>query len=119
MGDLLPILITAAIMAAVMAGFWLLAVHVRRRGMAGAAVRAALASYDEAFHATAHQSHYEIRAQAERKTPAPSPDGRWTRHRSGAASRAATHRPFGSAPRRAGRLRRAIGRWASRAVRRR
>ncbi|WP_326613312.1 hypothetical protein [Streptomyces scopuliridis] len=34
----------------------------------------AMASYDEAFYGTAHESHYEIQAQAERKTPVPSPD---------------------------------------------
>nr|WP_079145986.1 hypothetical protein [Streptomyces lydicus] len=34
-------------------------------------------AYDEAFRATAHESHHEIRAQAERKAPPPSPDGRW------------------------------------------
>ncbi|OEV13612.1 hypothetical protein AN218_02700, partial [Streptomyces nanshensis] len=48
MDDVLPVLLTAAAVAAVTAGFWRLAVVVRRRGVAGTAMRAALASYDEA-----------------------------------------------------------------------
>ena len=35
----------------------------------------ALAAYEEAFRATSHASHYEIRAQGERKAPTDSPDG--------------------------------------------
>lgn len=56
--------------------FWLfawLAAVVRRRGLAGEALRGALAAHDEAFHVTAHDSAYEIRAQAERKVPVVSP----------------------------------------------
>lgn len=78
MRESVPFLVTVGVLAAVMGGFAWLAARVRRRGLAGTAVRAALASYDEAFHATAHESHYELRAQAERRVPAPSPDGKWT-----------------------------------------
>ncbi|MFF9361268.1 hypothetical protein [Streptomyces griseoluteus] len=51
--------------------------HVRRRGGAGG-VRAA---YEEAFRATGHAAYQEIRAEAERKTPADSPDGPFRRTR--------------------------------------
>lgn len=66
-----------AVVAAVMGCFALLARHVRRRGIAGSAMRAAMAAHDEAFRVTAHESHYEIRAQVRRKAPMASPDGRW------------------------------------------
>ncbi|MGN9793213.1 hypothetical protein ACTMTU_19230 [Streptomyces sp. OZ13] len=49
MGDLLPLPAFAACLAAIMGFFAWIAVHVRRRGLAGEAVRAALASHDEAF----------------------------------------------------------------------
>ncbi len=52
----------------------------RRRGGAGTGVSGALAAYEEAFRATSHASHHEIRAQAERKAPTDSPDG-WRRRR--------------------------------------
>ncbi|KMS89447.1 hypothetical protein ABZT16_07140 [Streptomyces flaveolus] len=61
---------------------WLARV-IRRRGGAGAGVGAALASYEEAFRATSHAAHHEIRAQADRRSPAESPDG--TRRRPGRA----------------------------------
>ncbi|GGT47222.1 hypothetical protein GCM10010271_59120 [Streptomyces kurssanovii] len=93
MGDLLPLLVFTGCLAAIMGLFASLAVHVRRRGLAGAALRAALASHDEAFRVTAHESYYEIRAQAERQGQALSPDGRWTPDRDGA-------RPAGSGSRR-------------------
>jgi hypothetical protein len=70
----LPLLILAGALAAVMGFFAWLAALVRRRGIAGTALRGAIASYDEAMRVTAHDSHYEIRAQAERKAPVPSPD---------------------------------------------
>ncbi|MCH6160336.1 hypothetical protein [Streptomyces marispadix] len=115
MRDLVPFLITAAALAAVMAGFAWLAARVRRRGLAGTAVRAALASYDEAFRTTAHESHYEIQAQAERKVPAPSPDGRWTRQRPEGPVGERIRRPLSPAPRG---LRRVFGRWFGRRARR-
>ncbi|MFH8930226.1 hypothetical protein [Streptomyces pristinaespiralis] len=101
MGDLLPLLVFASCLAATLACFTWIAVHVRRRGIAGAAVRAALASHDEAFRVTAHVSHYEIQAQAERQGQALSPDGRWTPDRDGARSAGAeSRRPRGARYRR-------------------
>ena len=50
-----------------------LASRARRRGTAGAAIAGAMAAYDQAFHGTAHDSHVEVQAQAERKAPIPSP----------------------------------------------
>ncbi|AYN32586.1 hypothetical protein DUI70_2083 [Streptomyces albus] len=69
-----PFLVVLGSFAVVLGALARLAVHVRRRGSAGAGIGAALASYDEAFRATAHDSHYEIQAQSERKAPLLSPD---------------------------------------------
>ncbi|MFE4691524.1 hypothetical protein ACFRH6_15865 [Streptomyces sp. NPDC056749] len=74
MSDGLPLLVLAVAPAAVMGFFRWPASRVRRRGTAGAAVSAALASYDEAFRVTAHDAHHEIRAQAARKAPLLLPD---------------------------------------------
>ncbi|HZG02745.1 MAG TPA: hypothetical protein VE546_04035 [Streptomyces sp.] len=76
MGGLLPYLVVTGSLAAAMGFFAWLARVVRRRGVAGAAVRAAMAAYDEAFHVTAHDSHHEIRAQAERRAPVATRYGR-------------------------------------------
>jgi hypothetical protein len=108
MSDLLPLLVLAGALAVVMAVFRWLASHVRRRGTAGAAISAALASYDEAFRVTAHDAHHEIRAQAERKAPLLSPDRPWESGRPGppALERPRTRRPG---------LRRRVGRrWRRR-----
>ncbi|MGW2280996.1 hypothetical protein [Streptomyces sp. NPDC001770] len=75
MGVLLPLLIVAGCLAAVMGLLASLAARVRRRGTAGAAIGAALASYEEAFRTTSYAAHQEIRAQADRQAPLPSPDG--------------------------------------------
>ncbi|MEU6734507.1 hypothetical protein ABZ929_15085 [Streptomyces physcomitrii] len=69
-----PFLVVLGSFAVVLGAFARLAVHVRHRGSAGAGISAALASYDEAFRATAHDSHYEIQAQSQRKAPLLSPD---------------------------------------------
>ncbi|NKI40052.1 hypothetical protein [Streptomyces physcomitrii] len=69
-----PFLVVLGSFAVVLGALARLAVHVRHRGSAGAGISAALASYDEAFRATAHDSHYEIQAQSQRKAPLPSPD---------------------------------------------
>ncbi len=61
--------------AAVLIGLAWLASRARRRGIAGAAIAGAMAAYDEAFHATAHDSYVEVQAQADRKVPIPAPDG--------------------------------------------
>ncbi|MGW1075808.1 hypothetical protein [Streptomyces sp. NPDC002537] len=79
MSDLLPILGIFGGFAAVLAGFVWLAFRVRRRGTAGAAVTAALASWEEAYRVTSHESYWEIKAQAQaqRQLPLQSPDGHW------------------------------------------
>ncbi|MFF0449114.1 hypothetical protein ACFYT4_22360 [Streptomyces sp. NPDC004609] len=109
MRDLVPLLFLGVGLAVVIGFFTWLASHVRRRGVAGAAITSALASYDEAFRVTAHESHHEIRAQAERKAPVLSPDDQWTPDRGRARRRPAAGsrrpaRPF------ALRLRRGPGR---------
>lgn len=110
MGELLPFLFLLGGLAAVLGLFTWLAARIRRRGLAGGAVSAALASYEEAFRVTAHESHVEIRAQAERKAPLLSPDDHG---KPGPGDAAATgpRRPVRSGPRRA---RRRLGRWAGR-----
>ncbi|WP_326659346.1 hypothetical protein [Streptomyces sp. NBC_00385] len=90
MDELLPFLVFAGALAAVLGGFARLASRVRRRGLAGAATRAAMASYDEAFRVTAHDSYYEIQAQVERQAPMAAPDAPW---------RPLRDRPPGSRPR--------------------
>lgn len=77
MGSLLPYLLLAGGLAVVLGGFAWLASVVRRRGVAGAAMRAAMASYDEAFRVTAHESYYEIRAASDRQEPVGSPGDPW------------------------------------------
>ncbi|MGR3873771.1 hypothetical protein ACUXZZ_35090 [Streptomyces graminifolii] len=81
MHALLPYLVMLGFLAAVLGLFTWPARRIRRRGTAGGAMSGALASYEEAFRATSHASHYEIRAQSERKAPADSPDGRRRRRR--------------------------------------
>ncbi|WP_406094272.1 hypothetical protein [Streptomyces sp. NBC_01013] len=77
MDELVPFLVFAGALAAVIGCFGLLAARVRKRGLAGSAMRAAMASYDEAFRVTAHDSYYEIQAQLERQAPMASPDDPW------------------------------------------
>jgi hypothetical protein len=79
MNALVPYLLLAGGLAVVMGGFAWLASVVRRRGVAGAAMRAAMASYDEAFRVTAHESYYEIRAQSDRQQPVGAPGAPWRR----------------------------------------
>lgn len=109
MSDLLPLLVIVCALVVVMALFGWLASHVRRRGTAGAAVTAALASYDEAFRVTAHDAHHEIRAQADRKAPLLSPDHPWE------SGRGAGPSPWEGPRRRRPGLRRRAGRlWRGR-----
>ncbi|MCM2390297.1 hypothetical protein [Streptomyces albipurpureus] len=89
MSELLPLLVFVGALAAILGFFAWLASLARRRGVAGAAIRAAMASHDEAFRITAHDSYYEIQVQAERKVPIPSPDDPWKRRRVEAAQRRA------------------------------
>jgi hypothetical protein len=81
MGAFLSFLVVVGGLAALLGFFVWLASHVRRRGVAGEAVRAALAAYEEGFHGTAHAAHYEIQAQGQRKAPMPSPDDKLRRNR--------------------------------------
>ncbi|WP_234341751.1 hypothetical protein [Streptomyces sp. NRRL S-646] len=83
MDALLPYLVLAAGLAVVMAAFTWLALRIRRRGTAGGGLGGALAAYEEAFRATSHAAHHEIRAQADRKTPTGSPDPLRTRRKRG------------------------------------
>jgi len=83
MDALLPYLVLAAGVAVVMAAFTLLALRIRRRGTAGGGLGGALAAYEEAFRATSHAAHHEIRAQADRRTPTGSPDPLRTRRKRG------------------------------------
>ncbi|MEV4976489.1 hypothetical protein [Streptomyces scopuliridis] len=108
----LPLLILVGGLAAVLGFFTWLASRIRRRGLAGGAMSAALASYEEAFRITAHESHVEIRAQAERKAPILSPDDHWGRG-PGESRQADTegHRPLQPRPHRS---RRGLGRWLNR-----
>ncbi|MEU5028084.1 hypothetical protein [Streptomyces milbemycinicus] len=92
MGELLPFLMVVASLAAVMGFFTWLAVLVRRRGVAGAAFRSIVDVYDQAWHATGHDSHYEIQVQAERKLPIPSPDDPWRPDRGAVTRRASPSR---------------------------
>jgi hypothetical protein len=77
MSQLLSFLALLGALAVVMGFFAWLASVVRRRGLAGAGIRAALASYEEAFKVTSHDSHYEIQAQAEAKSPTGAPGDPW------------------------------------------
>ena len=79
MSALLPYLVLLGFLAAALGFFTWLARRIRRRGTAGGGIGGALAAYEEAFRTTSHASHHEIRAQAERKATADSPDGsrRW------------------------------------------
>jgi hypothetical protein len=106
-GQLLPLLIVVGALTVVMGFLTWLASVVRRRGLAGSGISAAMASYEEAFKVTAHDAHYEIQARAQalsptavpgdpwrpaRDTPGPGGAGRSrrTRHRSGLRRRLGT-----------------------------
>ncbi|MCT2545881.1 MULTISPECIES: hypothetical protein [Streptomyces] len=109
MDEVVPLLVVVAALASVMGFFTWLAVVARRRGVAGSALSAALASYNEAYQGTAHQAYHEIRVQAERQVPVLSPDGAW-RPLPGAEGvrrgRRPARRPSRGLRRRFGRLRR-------------
>ncbi|WP_405946849.1 hypothetical protein OG588_09200 [Streptomyces prunicolor] len=78
---LLPYLTLLGFLAAVLGFFTWPARRIRRRGTAGGGMSGALAAYEEAFRATSHASHHEIRARGERKVPTDSPDGLRRRRR--------------------------------------
>lgn len=98
MDAFLPFLISMGGLAAVLGLFVRLAARIRRRGLAGGAMSGALASYEEAFRVTAHESHVEIRAQAEREAPLLSPGDHWGRS-PGEACRGGTENPSPLQPR--------------------
>ncbi|WP_371097680.1 hypothetical protein [Streptomyces sanglieri] len=110
MDEVVPLLVMVAALAVVMGFFTWLAVVARRRGVAGSALSAALASYNEAYQGTAHQAYHEIRARAEHQVPVLSPDGAWRPLPPGAAGvrrgRPPARRPLRGLRRRFGRLRR-------------
>lgn len=60
-------------LAVVLAGLTWFASWAKRRGR-GSGVAGALAAYEEAYRTTAHQSHYELRQQSDRKSETSSPD---------------------------------------------
>jgi len=105
MGGWLPYLIFVGALVAIMGFFAWLAVLARRRGVAGSAIRVAVAAHDQAWQVSGYQSHLEVRAQAERKAPIESPDHPW---RPASHDLGARH-PAARAPRR-GRLRRSLRR---------
>lgn len=112
MSDVVPYLVLTGCLAVVMGFFTWLAVLARRRGSAGSAVRAALASYEEGMRITAHDAHHEVRAQADRQAPVVSPGSpAWGVRRDTGPSR--TNRPGRRRPA-VGRLRRRLGRTARR-----
>jgi hypothetical protein len=75
MNAVLPPLLVLGGLAAAVAGFAWLARRVRRRGTAGAAASAALASWEEAFRITSYEAYQEARVRTELTSPRPSPDG--------------------------------------------
>jgi hypothetical protein len=62
-------LVVSVLLAVLLALSWL-AARVRRRGIGGDV----MAQVDQVFRPTAHQSHHEIQAQAERGVTMTSPD---------------------------------------------
>lgn len=62
--------------AAALTGLAFLARRIRRRGSAGPAIGAAMAAYDEAMHATAHQTFVEMQSQRDRTQERPAPGER-------------------------------------------
>ncbi|MFF4102869.1 hypothetical protein [Streptomyces sp. NPDC001903] len=93
MDDLLPLLAVFGGLGAVVLGLAALARRVRARGSAGAAIGAALASWEEAYRVTSHEAYQEVRAQTERQAPALSPDGPWHRRPAEGVRRSIEPRP--------------------------
>ncbi len=112
MNPLFPFLVVAGSLAAVMGFFTWLASVVRRRGMAGAGIREAMASFEEAYKVTSHDSYYEIQAQARAQSPTATPGDPWRTGRNAPGSTGANGRT--PVPRRRPRLsglRRRLGAW--------
>ncbi len=92
MSEVVPYMVVSGCLIAVMGFFTWLKRLVIRRGLAGSALRGALASYEEAMRITSHDSHIEIRAQADRQTPVVSDDPGWTGRTAAGTSAARTRR---------------------------
>ncbi|MGI5350252.1 hypothetical protein ACQEU8_19030 [Streptomyces sp. CA-250714] len=107
MSEVVPYLVASGCLIAVTGFFTWLKRVMLRRGLAGSALRGALASYEEAMRITSHESHIEIRAQADRQTPVVTGDPRWTGRTAAGTSAARTRRPRRPSRRR---LRRWLGR---------
>jgi hypothetical protein len=84
--QLVPLLVITACLLAVLGCFAWLASRIRRRGMARDALQVFTGAYDTMYRPTAEESHYEIQAQAERKSPFASPDDAPWRRVSGRGS---------------------------------
>ncbi|MER7174084.1 hypothetical protein [Streptomyces mesophilus] len=95
MAEVVPYLLAFGGLIAVMAFFTWLKRLVLRRGLSGSALRGALASYEEAMRITSHESHIEIRAQADRQAPAFDDDPRWTGRTLAGANAVRTRRSSG------------------------
>lgn len=77
MRDFLPLLVIFGALILALCGLAWLAVSARRRGTGGAALRGALAAWEEAYRVTSHDSYQEIVAEAQRKAPLLAPDEHW------------------------------------------
>jgi hypothetical protein len=63
-------LATAAAVAAILVGLWLLAVRVRRRGVGDRVA----GPFDEIWHPSGRHTHAEVQEARQRVAPVPSPD---------------------------------------------
>jgi hypothetical protein len=118
MNQLLPFLVIAGSLAAVMGFFTWLASVVRRRGLAGAGIREAMASFEEAYKVTSHDSYYEIQAQARAQSPTATPGDPWRSGRDVSGSTGADGRtPVPRRPTHGSGLRRRLGAWHRRVTR--
>jgi len=77
MGQLVPFLVVAAVLAAILGALAWLASRVRRRG-AGLDIAGPI---DEIYRPNAHHCHLEIQVQERRMVPMPSPGDPWKRRR--------------------------------------
>jgi hypothetical protein len=73
MDGVVPVLVVITCLAAVMGVFTWLARLVRRRGLAGTALRAAMAAYEAGWHVSGYEAHQELRVQAGRRESTPAP----------------------------------------------
>jgi len=76
MGDLMAILMTAAVFGVALGGLAWIAARVRRRGVSGG--YSLMGVFDELWNPAAVHSRYEVVAQDEQPAPAPLPGDRPT-----------------------------------------